>query len=62
MAMPIRNPFRDEISQAERAERVNRFWRYLEEEVWPRIPAELREKGVSKKEREEILGYGPEGV
>lgn len=62
MAMPIRNPSPDGISQAERAERVKRFWKYLEEEVWPEIPAELREKGISKEEREEILGYGPEGV
>lgn len=53
---------RDELSPAERTERVKRFWKYLEEEVWPKIPAELREKGISKEEREEILGYGPEGV
>jgi antitoxin VapB len=44
------------------AERVERLRKYLEEKVWPNVPAELREKGISKQEREEILGYGPEGV
>jgi antitoxin VapB len=36
--------------------------RYLEREVWPRIPRELLGRGLSKEEQEEILGYGPEGV
>ncbi len=43
------------------AERADRFWARLENEVWPKVPAELRQ-GISKQEREEILGYGPEGV
>jgi antitoxin VapB len=34
---------------------------FLEEEVWPYIPAEALGKSISKEEREEILGYGPEG-
>jgi antitoxin VapB len=34
---------------------------YLEKHIWPTIPAELRGKGISKEEREEILGYGPDG-
>lgn len=53
---------RSEPVPADRAERFERFKKYLEEEVWPKIPADLREKGISKEEREEILGYGPEGV
>jgi antitoxin VapB len=36
-----------------------RHW--LETEIWPLVPAELRGKGISKAEREEILGYGPDG-
>lgn len=36
--------------------------RYLEREVWQRIPRELLGRGLSKEEQEEILGYGPEGV
>jgi antitoxin VapB len=36
--------------------------RYLEREVWPKIPTELLGRGLTKEEQEEILGYGPEGV
>jgi antitoxin VapB len=36
--------------------------RWLETEVWPRIPEEVRGRGLTKAEREEILGYGPDGV
>lgn len=35
--------------------------RFLETQIWPQIPKELRGKPISKAEREEILGYGPEG-
>jgi hypothetical protein len=35
---------------------------YLETEIWPRIPAELLDRPpMTKAEREELLGYGPEG-
>jgi prevent-host-death family protein len=32
--------------------------RHLVEEIWPRIPKKLLGRGVSKRELEEILGYG----
>ncbi|HVA24380.1 MAG TPA: type II toxin-antitoxin system VapB family antitoxin [Chloroflexota bacterium] len=35
---------------------------FLEEEIWPHIPPEQRGKAMSKAEREEILGLGPDGV
>lgn len=35
--------------------------RFLETQIWPQIPDELRGRSISKAEREEILGYGPEG-
>jgi antitoxin VapB len=35
--------------------------RFMETEIWPQIPDELRGKSITKAEREEILGYGPEG-
>lgn len=41
-----------------RAERLRAF---LEREVWPKVPAEVRGKGISQEEQDEILGYGPEG-
>jgi len=36
--------------------------RYLEREVWPKVPPDLLGRGLTKEEQEEILGYGPEGV
>ena len=44
------------------ADRVARLRRFLEEEVWPNIPPEVRGKSITKEEEEEILGYGPDGV
>lgn len=43
------------------AERKQRLIRFLEEEVWPTIPEELRGKPPTKAEREEILGIGEHG-
>jgi antitoxin VapB len=36
--------------------------RFLREEIWPFIPSRLRGKGISRKERERILGCGPKGA
>jgi len=56
------------IALAERTERLARRKRrkpirqYLEEEVWPYMPEdELDRRPMTKAEREEILGIGPEG-
>jgi antitoxin VapB len=35
---------------------------WLKTEIWPLIPEDQRGKKLSKAEREEILGYGPDGV
>jgi antitoxin VapB len=36
--------------------------RFLETEIWPQIPDEMRGRPpMTKAEREEILGIGPEG-
>lgn len=43
-------------------DRLARWRRFLEEEVWPTIPTAVKGKRLTKAEREEILGYGPEGV
>jgi antitoxin VapB len=39
-----------------------RFRRYLEDEVWPRVPAAQLGRRLSREEEDAILGYGPEGV
>ena len=36
--------------------------RFLEREVWPRIPEDQLGRRLSRGEEDEILGYGPEGV
>jgi antitoxin VapB len=45
-----------------RRDRRAEVMRYLEREVWPKVPSELLGRGLSKEEQEEVLGYGPEGV
>ncbi len=50
---------RDETSD----ERSARLQRVLRDEIWPLIPPDLLDRPpLTKAEREEILGYGPEGV
>jgi antitoxin VapB len=45
-----------------RRDRTEEFKRFLEEEIWPLVPKHLLGKRLSKKDRERILGYGPQGV
>lgn len=48
-----------QVAPRDRREEV---MRYLEREVWPRIPPEILDRGISREEQDEILGYGAEGV
>jgi antitoxin VapB len=51
---------RQRISPEARREALQRF---LEEEIWSQLPPEvLGQPPMTKEEREEILGYGPDGV
>lgn len=45
-----------------RRARGRRFLRFLETEVWPRVPSGELGTPLPKSERESILGYGEEGV
>ena len=36
--------------------------RFLEQEVWTQLPPTALGRPISRREREAILGYGPEGV
>jgi antitoxin VapB len=47
------------VSSTERAKRLIDL---LEGEIWPQVPPEALGKRISRKQREAILGYGPEGV
>jgi antitoxin VapB len=48
---------RRETAQDRRA----RLQRVLEDEIWPLIPPDVLGVPITKAQREEILGYGPEG-
>lgn len=39
-----------------------RALRFLEDEVWPRIPAGELGRRLTREEEDEILGFGPEGT
>jgi antitoxin VapB len=43
-------------------DRTRELIKFLEEEVWPYVPRSVLGKRISKRERERILGYGPDGV
>jgi antitoxin VapB len=47
------------VDESARRERVHRF---LEEEVWSRIPAEQLGRPPGREEREAILGYASDGI
>lgn len=49
-------------SASGRAGRRERLRRFLVDEAWPQIPVGLRGQPLTKQQREELLGIGPEGV
>jgi len=50
------------LAQSAHGSRKERLTRFLVDEAWPQIPIEVLGRPLSREEREEILGYGPEGV
>ena len=54
---------RDRLARGQaRRDRSERVRRLLEVELWPQIPSGTLGTVLPRQEREEILGYGPEGV
>ncbi len=39
-----------------------RLLTFMQDEIWPQIPAELRGTRLTRSEEEAILGYGEQGV
>ena len=39
-----------------------RLRRFLEDELWPRVPDEERGRRLTRAQEDELLGYGNEGV
>ena len=35
---------------------------FLEREVWPRVPKKVLGRRLTRKQRDDILGYGPRGI
>ncbi|HMI82060.1 MAG TPA: type II toxin-antitoxin system VapB family antitoxin [Solirubrobacterales bacterium] len=50
-----------EMQSGSKAKRRQSLREYLETEIWPHVPEEERGKSLTKKEVEDILGFGPEG-
>lgn len=44
------------------ADRARQLVTFLERDVWPFVPTDLLGGAPDKRERERILGYGPDGV
>ena len=44
-----------------RLSRRDRLEALLRNKIWPEIPPEIRGTGITKEEKEKILGYGREG-
>lgn len=44
------------------SERRDRALRFLKTKIWPAIPKNQLGRRLSRREEDEILGYGPEGV
>jgi len=44
------------------ADRTARLRRFLEQEVWPTLPADQRGRRLTREEEDDILGFGTEGT
>jgi antitoxin VapB len=40
----------------------SKLLRFLEQEVWPRVPKKVLGRRLTRKQREDVLGYGPRGI
>ena len=52
----------ESLSRPTVRQREERLTRFLEDEIWPLIPPDQLGNPVSKAEREQILGFGEDGV
>lgn len=60
--MPLRvNWGRPVLLNQRKARRRARVYAFLRDRVWPLLPERFRGRPLTKQEREQILGYGPEG-
>ena len=50
------------VSQKSARSPRERWLVFLEEEVWPGVPAEELGRRLSREEEDALLGYGPQGL
>jgi len=43
-------------------DRKKRLVRFMEEEIWPLVPDKEKGRALTRRKKDEILGYGPDGV
>jgi antitoxin VapB len=54
---------RDRLAfRAEKTRPGDRLLRVLEQEVWPLVPRKERGRRLTRRQKDAILGYGPEGT
>ena len=53
---------RQRLTGPSRARRRARVLAFLQKNVWPSIPKAQRGRRLTRKEEDDILGYGPEGA
>jgi len=44
------------------ADRATRIREFLKGEIWPLVPRDQRGRRLTRKQEDEILGFGPDGV
>jgi antitoxin VapB len=62
----VRRALRELIQRQQADEEADRrearLQRFLADEIWPLLPADQLGKPMSKREQEELLGFGPAGA
>ncbi len=52
---------RERMAKKGRQQRIHELKKFLETEVWPSLPADVRGVGIRQEDQDAILGYGPGG-
>ena len=53
---------RDRLQVTSGESELDRLLRFMQDEIWPQIPDSERGVVLTKADREEILGFGPNGT
>ena len=53
---------RDRLQVTSGESELDRLLRFMQDEIWPQIPDSERGVVLTKADRDEILGFGPDGT